>query len=120
MRGKIDHGDKGTSLIATTIERFDPTPEEVEAARAEAAKPEPIPEPVLVTLDAARLPASIIDELKHVLGNHAGETEVVLDIRTSAGPRTLRLGAGYRVEPTPSLRAELANILGPTAVQATG
>jgi DNA polymerase-3 subunit alpha len=120
IRGKIDHGDKGTSLIATTVERFDPTPEEVEAARAEAAKPPPVPEPVHVTLDAALLPASIIDELKHVLGNHTGETEVVLDIRTSAGPRTLRLGEGYRVAPTPSLRAELANILGPAAVQATG
>jgi DNA polymerase-3 subunit alpha len=120
IRGTIDHGDKGTALIAKTVERFEPTPEEVEAARAEAAKPEPVPEPVLVTLDAARLPASIIDELKHVLGNHAGETEVVLDIRTSAGGRTLRLGEGYRVAPTPSLRAELANILGPAAVQATG
>jgi DNA polymerase-3 subunit alpha len=120
VRGKIDHGDKGTSLIATTVERFDPTPEEVQAARAEAAKPPPVPEPVHVMLDAARLPASIIDELKHVLGNHAGESEVVLDIRTSAGARTLRLGEGYRVAPTPSLRAELANILGPAAVQATG
>jgi DNA polymerase III subunit alpha len=120
VRGTIDHGDKGTALIAKTVERFEPTPEEVEAARAEAAKPEPVPEPVLVTLDAALLPASVIDELKHVLGNHAGETEVVLDIRTSAGPRTLRLGEGYRVAPTPSLRAELANILGPAAVQATG
>ena len=44
----------------------------------------------------------------------------MLDIRTSAGPRTLRLGEGYRVAPTPSLRAELANNLGPAAVPATG
>jgi DNA polymerase-3 subunit alpha len=120
VRGKIDHGDKGTSLIATTVERFDPSPEEVEAAK-EAAAREPVgPQPLTVTLDAARLPASVIDELKHVLGNHAGESEVVLDIRTSAGPRTLRLGEGYRVAPTPSLRAELEHILGPAAVQATG
>jgi DNA polymerase-3 subunit alpha len=69
-------------------------------------------------LDAARLPASVIDELKHVFGNHTGETDVVLDIHTSAGPRTLRLGEGYRVAPTPSLRAELEHILGPAAVQA--
>jgi DNA polymerase-3 subunit alpha len=71
-------------------------------------------------LDAARLPVSVIDELKHVFGNHMGETEVVLDILTSTGPRTLRLGEGYRVAPTPSLRAELEHILGPAAVQAAG
>jgi DNA polymerase III subunit alpha len=120
VRGKIDHGDKGTSLVAQTVEPFRPTPEEVEAARTAAARTPPVPQPVLVTLDAAQLPASIIDELKHVFGNHAGDSEVVLDIRTSTGPRTLRLGEGYRVAPTPSLRAELANILGPTAVQAGG
>jgi DNA polymerase III subunit alpha len=41
----------------------------------------------------------------------------VLAIETSSGPRTLRLGEGYRVNETPSLRAELGRILGPTAVQ---
>jgi DNA polymerase III subunit alpha len=118
IRGTIDHGDKGTSLIAKTVERFAPSAEEVDAAR-EAAAREPVgPQPLMVTLDAARLPASVIDELKHVLGNHAGESEVVLDIRTSAGARTLRLGEGFRVAQTPSLRAELEHILGPAAVQA--
>ena len=61
----------------------------------------------------------MIDELKHVFGNHAGDSEVVLAIATSGGPRTLRLGDGYRVKPTPSLRAELASILGPAALPAT-
>jgi hypothetical protein len=37
VRGRIDHGDKGTSLIAQTVEPFAPTPEEVEAAREAAA-----------------------------------------------------------------------------------
>ncbi len=32
VRGRVDHGDKGTSLIAQTVEPFEPTPEEVEAA----------------------------------------------------------------------------------------
>jgi DNA polymerase-3 subunit alpha len=118
VRGRVDHGDKGTSLIAQTVERFEPTPEEVEEAKAAAARAPAAPQPLHVILDAARLPASVIDELKHVFGNHTGETDVVLDIHTSAGPRTLRLGEGYRVAPTPSLRAELEHILGPTAVQA--
>jgi DNA polymerase-3 subunit alpha len=120
VRGKIDHGDKGTALVATTVEPFEPSREEVEAAREAAARAPVGPQPLHVILDAAALPASVIDELKHVFGNHTGETEVVLDIHTSAGPRTLRLGQGYRVAPTPSLRAELEHILGPAALQATG
>jgi DNA polymerase-3 subunit alpha len=117
VRGRVDHGDKGTSLVAQTVDPFRPSAEEIEAAREAAARAPVGPQPLLVTLDAASLPASIIDELKHVFGNHAGESEVVLDIQTTAGPRTLRLGAGYRVAPTQSLRAELQNILGPAALQ---
>jgi DNA polymerase III subunit alpha len=118
VRGRVDHGDKGTSLIAQTVEPFKPTAEEVTAAREAAALIPQGPQPLTVRLDATTLPASIIDELKHVFGNHAGECEVVLAIHTSAGARTLRLGAGYRVNETPSLRAELASILGPAALQA--
>jgi DNA polymerase-3 subunit alpha len=118
VRGRVDHGDKGTSLIAQTVDPFTPTAEEVESAREAAALQPQGPQPLTVRLDATALPASIIDELKHVFGNHAGHSEVVLDIQTSAGARTLRLGDGYRVNETPSLRAELQSILGPAALQA--
>jgi DNA polymerase-3 subunit alpha len=118
VRGRVDHADRGTSLVAQSVDPFRPSAEEVEAARDAAAAAPRGPQPVTVVLDAARLPASVIDELKHVFGNHAGDSEVLLDIRTSAGPRTLRLGGDYRVSPTPSLRAELEHILGPAAVQA--
>jgi len=116
VRGRVDHGDKGTSLIAQTVDPFRPSVEEVQAAR-EAAALEPVgPQALTVRVDATTLPATIIDELKHVFGNHAGDSEVVLAIETSAGPRTLRLGEGYRVNETPSLRAELGRILGPAAL----
>ena len=42
----------------------------------------------------------------------------MLAISTSAGARTLKLGSEFRVDPTPSLRAELAQILGPEALAA--
>jgi DNA polymerase-3 subunit alpha len=119
VRGRVDLGDKGTSLIAQTVEPFRPSPEEVDAAREAAALLPQGPQPLTVRLDATGLPASIIDELKHVFGNHAGDSEVVLDIQTSAGSRTLRLGEGYRVNETPSLRAELQSILGAAALQVT-
>src|SRR4029450_6897846 len=95
VRGRVDHKDaEKTCLVVQTAEPFRPTPDEVEAAREAPAKAPRGPVPVHVLLDATRLPASVIDELKHVLGNHAGDSEVVLDIPTSAGPPTLALSGG--------------------------
>ena len=71
------------------------------------------PLPIRLRLDAARLPASVIDDLKDALEKFPGTTEVVLEMATSAGARCLRLGPAYRVAHTPTLRAELEQILGP-------
>ena len=68
------------------------------------------------SLDGALL-AGVLDQLKHVFECFPGESEVVLDIATADGARTLRLGPSYRVAPTPSLRAELVSILGASALQ---
>jgi DNA polymerase-3 subunit alpha len=119
VRGRIDHKDaQKTCLVVQTVEPFRPSAAEVEAAREAAARAPRGPLPLHVRLDAKGLPASIIEELKHVFGNHAGESEVVLDIETSEGSRMLRLGDGFRVAPTQSLRAELEHILGPAALRA--
>ena len=40
-------------------------------------------------------------------------------LETSSGPRLLRLGGDFKVNETPSLRAELAKILGPEALRVT-
>jgi DNA polymerase-3 subunit alpha len=117
VRGRVDHKEAGkTSLVVQTAEPFDPPPEEVARAREAAAKASLGPVPVHLRLDAARLPATVIDDLKHVFGNFPGESEVVLDLVTSAGPRTLRFGPDFKVAPTPSLRAELEHVLGPGAL----
>jgi DNA polymerase III subunit alpha len=119
VRGRVDHKEAGkTSLVVQSAEPFDPSPEEVAAAREAAARAPAGPVPLHVRLDAGRLPASVIDELKHVFGNFPGDSEVVLDIQTSDGSRTLRLGPEFKVAPTPSLRAELEHILGPATVSA--
>jgi DNA polymerase-3 subunit alpha len=119
VRGRVDRKDADkTCLIVQTAECFEPSQEEVETAREAAAKVALGPEPMQVRLDAARLPATIIEELKHVLGNFPGDSEVVLAIETSAGPRLLRLGDEFKVAPTSSLRAELEHILGPAALRA--
>jgi len=118
IRGRLANDDRGVTVKVQTCERFDPPEAEVIAAR-EAAASRPVgPTPFTLTLDAQQAPAGIIDELKHVFGNHSGESEVVLEVRTSGGERTLKLGPDFKVAPTPSLRAELARVLGPAAVAA--
>jgi DNA polymerase III subunit alpha len=119
VRGRVDHKDASkTTLVAQTVEAFEPSQEEVESARRTAAAMPIGPPPLLLRLDAARLPASAIDDLKDLLGSFPGESEVVLELRLSVGdPRTLRLGTAFRVQPTPTLRAELENVLGEAVVR---
>jgi DNA polymerase-3 subunit alpha len=117
VRGRVDHKDAAkTCLVVQSVERFDPSEEDIERARAKAPVAAVGPLPVHVRLDATALPASVIDELKHVLENFPGDAEVVLEMTTSAGARRLRLGDGYKVAPTPSLQAELSALLGPAAL----
>ncbi len=120
VRGKVDHKDADkTCLVVQSVEPFAPTAEEVERAKASAATRKVGPLPLHVRLDAVALPASIIDDLKHLLANFPGESDVVLEVRMSAGdPRTLKLGPSYKVAPTPTLRAELEHVLGPNSLVA--
>jgi DNA polymerase-3 subunit alpha len=119
VRGRVDHKDATrTSVVAQDLERFDPSPEEVEAARTAAAQAALPPDPFCLSVDAARLPASIVDDLKDLLERFPGQAEFVLRMRTSAGERSLRFGAGYRVDANASLRALLQDLLGEAAVLA--
>jgi DNA polymerase-3 subunit alpha len=121
VRGRVDHKEAGkTCVIVQSAEPFRPTPEEVDSAReqARALAAQAPPSALQLHLDATRLPATAIAELKHVLGNFPGESEVVLAIRTTAGARRLKLGGEFKVTPTASLRAELEHVLGPAALTA--
>jgi DNA polymerase III subunit alpha len=117
VRGRVDHKDSATTcLIVQAVEPFAPSVEEVERARR--ASSGVAPPPLRVCLDAGRLPASIIDELKHLLETFPGDAEVVLEMKTSSGSRTLKLGASYRVAPGASLQAELNALLGEAVLSA--
>jgi DNA polymerase-3 subunit alpha len=118
VRGRVDHKDADkTCLVVQAVEAFEPTPEEVEQARAAATTRQVGPLPLHVRVDAAGLPASIIDDLKSLLANYPGDSEVVLEVRMSSGdPRRLKLGSSYKVATTPTLRAELEQVLGPAAL----
>jgi len=119
VRGRVDHKDASkTCLIVQEAQLFEPSEEEVLAAKAQLQVREQGAQPLCVRLDAARLPASAIADLKHLLGNFPGRAEVVLEMRTSTGARRLRLGPEYRVTPSASLRAELSMLLGEAALVA--
>jgi DNA polymerase-3 subunit alpha len=117
VRGKVDHGDKGTSVIVQEIKPFKPSAKEVEAAKEQVARIPVGPQPLQYNLDASKLPPSIIDDLKHVLQNFPGESELVLALQTSQGPRVLRFGDAFRVKSTPTLKAELEHLLGGATIR---
>ncbi len=119
VRGKVDHGDKGTVLVAQQVDPFTPTEAEVARAREEAAKAPPVPDALRLRADARRLAASVIDDLKHLFLQHPGVAEVELKLDTSQGPRFLLFGPGFKVNPTLDLKAELDGILGPAAPRPT-
>ncbi len=115
VRGRVDHKDATkTAVVVQSVEPFNPTPEEVERAREElrAQATRAKPSALHVSIDAARLPATIIDDLKTLLVNNPGESEVVFEVQTSSGPRRLKLGDDYKVAATAALRAELDHVLG--------
>jgi DNA polymerase-3 subunit alpha len=119
VRGRVDHKDGATCLIVQEAEEFQATPEELAAAENQVAKRAADRERVLrVRVDAARLPATVVDDLKHLLENFPGDSEVVLEMRTASGDRRLRLGEGYRVTPSTGLRAELDRLLGDATLSA--
>jgi len=113
VRGRVDHKDRDkTCIIAQQVERFDPTPDEVQRAELQAAKASLAPSALRLCLDPSGLPASILADLKELLGSFPGECDVVIELRTSTGPRRLRLGSGFRVTRSASLHAELNSLLG--------
>src|SRR6185312_14094308 len=102
IRGRVDHKDREkTCLIVQQIDEFKPTDDEVQAAQVEAEKALIPPAPLRLALDAAVLPATALGELKDLLTGFPGESDVVIELRTSTGPRRLRLGPGFRVARSP-------------------
>ncbi|MCL2419270.1 MAG: DNA polymerase III subunit alpha, partial [Conexibacteraceae bacterium] len=114
VKGKIDHKEAGrTCLIVQTVERFEPSSEELASAEREAAKAAAAAAPLRIRLNATALPGTVFAELGDVLASFPGKAEVVIELATSRGARQLRLGPGYRVRRSASLLSELASLLGP-------
>jgi DNA polymerase-3 subunit alpha len=108
VKGRLDHKGRGeTKLVAQEVELFEPTEDEVAKARAARQTG-----PLRVPIDASRFGATLVEELKVILGHFPGDAEVVLVMKTREGTRELRFGREYRVRRSAGLDAELDALLG--------
>jgi DNA polymerase-3 subunit alpha len=124
VKGRVDHKEAGkTCLVVQSVESFSPSEEEIERANTEAgrraATATAIAVAVHLRVDLSALGASAIEDLKHAIEDFPGPAEVVLDVDTSTGVRRLKLGEAFRVQHTPTLRAELEHALAPLRAAAT-
>jgi DNA polymerase-3 subunit alpha len=72
--------------------------------------------PFVVSLLEARCVAPVVDRLRDVLRTHPGPTEVHLRLLTGNRAKVLRLDDKLRVRLSPSLVADLKQLLGPACV----
>jgi DNA polymerase-3 subunit alpha len=102
VKGRVDHKQEGeTKLIAIEVTAF------------EAAK---VAKEVRLRVDALKAQAGFVGELARLVKDFPGETPVLLSVETSLGPKTLELGPGYRVRPSPAFFGEVKALLGEAAV----
>ena len=122
VRGTVEHGEGGKLVVKVAdVAPFAPTESEIEraAGKAAALAAARAPRPVCLRVDAGRLPASVIDELKRIFEDFPGESEVVLEVHTRTGPRRLRFGDGFKVAGRDAgLKAELHRVLGEAVLPA--
>jgi DNA polymerase III subunit alpha len=101
VKGRVDHKEGETKLIALEVTPFEAVPER---------------KAVHLKLDARTTRAGIIRELATLLRDYPGEASVYVAMQTTEGAQTLELGPDYRVKPVPDFFAEVKALLGPAAV----
>jgi len=98
VKGKLDRREDEAKLVAIEVSR----PELAQAPRG----------PVLLRMDATRCTEPVVASLHDVLRSHPGLTEVHLHLMSGPRATVLKLDDGLRVAATPSLFADLKQLLG--------
>jgi len=99
VRGKVNRRDDSVSIYAQELT----LPEITEGPRG----------PVVVTLDTMRATTGRMEELKGVLANHPGTTEVHLKLTKPGRATLIKLDDALRVNASESLFGDLKVLLGP-------
>jgi DNA polymerase-3 subunit alpha len=101
VKGRVDHKEGETKLVALELAPFEATPERSE---------------VRLRVDARRARAGLIRELADVTRRYPGDTAVVVALETSQGRQTVAFGPEFRVRPAPDFYAEVKALLGEAAI----
>jgi DNA polymerase-3 subunit alpha len=101
LKGRVDHKEGETKLIAIEVVPFEATPDRNE---------------VCLRVDARKAPAGLVRNLAELLREYPGDAKVLAAIETSTGPVTLAFGPDYRVRPEPDFFAEVKSLLGEAAI----
>ncbi|MGH3745571.1 MAG: OB-fold nucleic acid binding domain-containing protein, partial [Mycobacteriales bacterium] len=101
VRGRVDRREEATRLIAMDLSVPD-----LSSGGARG--------PLAVAVASARCTPPLVARLKDVLGAHPGTTDVHLHLTNGSRTTVLRLDDGLRVAASPSLMADLKELLGPS------
>jgi DNA polymerase III subunit alpha len=101
VKGRVDHKEGETKLLASDVKPF-----EAVAARRE----------VRLRIDATQVPAGTIGQLRDLLADFPGDSQVFADCVTSQGKVIVAFGPKYRVQPAPDFYAEVRALLGESAL----
>ena len=115
VRGRVDHKEAGkVCVIVQDVEKFDPTDAEIEKAKAQVARDgrrRRRRAPSAGRVDAAQLPATVIDDLRELFERYPGESEFVLEMHTAHRPAAAEVRPelpGRRPQRRPEGRARRA------------
>jgi len=101
VRGRVDHKEGETKMIAMEVTAFEASPERRQ---------------VELRIDATRAHAGLVRDLAALVRDYPGEAAVVLSLQTSGGPKRLALGPAYKVQPVADFFAEVKALLGEAAI----
>ena len=104
VRGRVNTRDDSVSIFAEDLT----LPELTDGPRG----------PVTLTMDLRRATSARIEQIKEVLGQHPGSTEVHLKLVQPGRSVTMAVDAAWRVDVSEALVADLKVLLGPRAVSA--
>ena len=102
VKGRLDRREEVPKLIAMEVKT--------------AELPTDGTGPFVVSVLESRCVAPVIERLREVLRTHAGPTEVHLRLQTGQRTKVMKLDDKLRVKPSPSLVADLKQLLGPACV----
>lgn len=101
VKGRIDHKEGETKLIAIEVSAFEAAPERSQ---------------VRLRVDARVAPAGVVRDLADIVESFPGDARVLLDLELESGARTYVFGPRFTVRPEPDFFASVKALLGEAAV----